>query len=251
MSEKGQKIFRPFLIEGDGEGKNIFRVVECDNKVSRENAENLLSQLPIRFQVRRDSSLSAESLNEPLEVRIPGGSIIYIHPPRHRILACTSFEAPSADNVIGKMHIDNVMDTTFPGNGQLRTCVHFNPKIFGIRNWADTGETELEVDIHVYPKDTVPEIRAPRFGKWDVRSLLEMIAGGENYLSMEQLKRWRELIMFAVKSMRSCYENPDTAEDYPIRVYYKPYWAEIEAVGEDDKKLVIALEQLRCAIQME
>jgi hypothetical protein len=50
--------------------------------------------------------------------------------------------------------------------------------------------------------------------------------------------------------MRSCYENPRVDEDYPIRVYYKRCWEDIEA-ADDNNKLVCVLEDLRSSIQWE
>lgn len=252
------KAFRPFLVESE-RYKNIFRVVELEGGATRKQIGKLLENLPISFRLGQNLSLNGESINEPLEV-YACGVIVYIYPPRHRVIACTTFDSWRSASTISKMHLDNVMDTAFPGHGQLRTCVHFDPKILGIKNWpnkstpgAKIAEIELEIDIHVFPKDKEkePKLKAPAFDKRDVRKLLELIAGGDRRLSAERLHQWRELIMYAVKIMRSCYENPDTPEDYPVRVYYKPCWAEIEAAGEDDKKLIEALENLRVSIQEE
>ena len=51
--------------------------------------------------------------------------------------------------------------------------------------------------------------------------------------------------------MRDSYENPNVAEDYPVRVYYQPCWREIEQAGSDPDKLAEALEYLRISIQHE
>lgn len=96
-----------------------------------------------------------------------------------------------------------------------------------------------------------PRIKLPRFGKHEVRKLLELIAGGEKRLTFEQLREWRELIMFAIKDMRSMYENEETAKDYPVRVYYKQDWEALENALGDDEKMIEALELLRTSIQWE
>lgn len=57
--------------------------------------------------------------------------------------------------------------------------------------------------------------------------------------------------MFAVKDMRSMYENGETAKDYPVRVYYKKDWEAIENAEGDAGKMIEALELLRISIQWE
>jgi len=150
------------------------------------------------------------------------------------------------------MHVDNVMDMTMPGSGQIRSCVHFDPRIIGIEGWPGTHSNELEVDVFVHPKDKMNEIKlqAPTFGKQEVRSLLELIAGREDRLNADQLSRWRELILYGVNCMKACYENPDVPEDYPVRVYYKKNWSRIEG-AKNDEELANALEELRGDIQWE
>lgn len=213
-----KEIFKPFLVESGNSRRNIFRVVSVTEGVYREQIEKLLENLPVVFQIRKDFSSSAESINEPLEVYVHG-SIISIYPPRRRMAVCTTFG-------LSKMQVDNVMDMVCPGRGQIRTCVYFNLKILGIESWSNTERISIKVDMYVYPKSKIEEpiIEPPTFGKWDVRNLLELIAGGDKDITVEQLHKWRKLIMYAVKSMRSLYENPDVAEDYPIRLYYKPCW---------------------------
>ncbi|MBI4181987.1 MAG: hypothetical protein HY520_03395 [Candidatus Aenigmarchaeota archaeon] len=246
MNTKTQNTFKPFLVEGGCGGENIFRVVETDEDIPREQVEKLLGRLPIGFQLREESATTAEKLNEPLEVYVHG-VIVSIYPPRHRILACTTFDSWRSADVVSRMRVDNVMDTVSPGHGQIRTCVHFDPKIFGIEDWPNTNTAELVVEIHVFPrrKESKPELEAPVV---DVSDLLELIAGGEKQITAEQLEQWRELIMYAVMSMRACYENPDIPKNDPVRVYYKPCWAKI-AKARGDEALISALEYLRVSIQ--
>jgi len=252
MKTAEHKAFKPFLVEGGGNGKNIFRIVEMTRGVTRKQIEKLFEKLPISFDLRKECLMGSESLNEPLEVFV-AGPIIYIYPPRHRVIVCTSFNSWRFTDVVTKMHVDNMMDMTTSGRGQIRSCVHFDPAILNIKDWPETAhDSEIEIDMFVHPKEkrSEPEFKAPSFSKWDVRRLLELIAGGEKRLTVKQLRKWRDLIMYAVRSMRSCYENPDVAEDYPVRVYYKPYWEEIEA-AKDDSQLVGALEGIRSAIKWE
>lgn len=246
-----QNTFKPFLVEGGRNSKNIFRVLEMTEGVTREQIERLLENLPIGFQLRKDDSDSFDTINEPLEVGVNGG-IVYIYPPRHRAIVCTTFDSWKSADVVSKIRVDNVMDTVSPGDGQLRTCVHFDPKIFGIEGWPGTEEKELELDIHVYPKTKTaePKLKALSFQKREVRKLLELIAGGERQLTVEQLGKWRELIMYAVMRMRANYENPDVPEDYSVRVYYKSHWQEI-AAARNDEELIRALDSLAGAIQWE
>jgi hypothetical protein len=242
--------FKPYLAEGF-KGKNIFRIAETDNNISREDIEKLFDKFPVLFHLRAASSINADNLNEPLEVYV-GGAVVSIYPPKNRIIVCTTFDSWGSAEIVSKMHFDNIMDTTFPGNGQLRTCVHFDPKLFGLKYTPCKIVAEMEIDIFVYPRGKVNEtkLKAPTFGKFEVRKLLELIAGGEKMLTIEQIGQWRSLITYAVRSMRSCYENQDTPEDYPIRVYYKPCWTEID-VAKDDQALANALEGLRGSIEWE
>lgn len=243
----GEKVFKPFLVEG----QNIFRVVESDENVARAQIERLLEKLPIYFHIQKDSlATSQENVNEPLEVRI-AGAIVSIYPPRYRIIACTTLNGES-NGIVNKMRVDNMMDTTCPGQGQLRSCIHFDPKIFVIESWGDTALNEIELDIYVYPKTKIeePKVEAPSFGKFEVRRMLELIAGGEQKLTVEQLSQWRKIVMYAVKSMRACYENPYVDKKYPVRVYYQSCWTKIEA-ADTDEKMIEALENLRITIECE
>ena len=81
-----------------------------------------------------------------------------------------------------------------------------------------------------------------------MKKLLELIAGGEKPLTVAQLREWRDLILFNVEYMRSCYEKQP--KDYPVREYYVPCWAEIEA-ADSDQKLIDALDGLRTSIQWQ
>lgn len=252
MKAAEQGVFKPFLVEGGRDGKNIFRIVEMTQGVTREQIEKLFEKLPIGFNLRKECLIGSEDLNEPLEVSVIG-PIIYIYPPRHRVVVCTTLDSWRSADVVSKMHVDNVMDMTTSGRGQIRSCVHFDPAILGIEDWPETTHaSEIEIDMFVYPREkgSEPDLKPPSFGKWDVRKLLELIAGGERRLTVERLRDWRGLIMYAVGSMRSCYENPDVPEDYEVRLYYAPYWKEIEA-ARDDSYLIEALEGLRGAIQCE
>lgn len=245
-----QNVFKSFLVEGGRDSKIVYRVIEASHDISRQKIEMLLENFPVWLDLRKEFS-ATDALREPIEVYV-SSSIISIYPPRHRVLAHVTFPSSKFVPVVKEMHIDNAPDMVFPGHGQIRTCVHFEPKLFGIDTWVD-GHSSMEIDIHVFPKDKTsePQLKAPTFGKRDVLKLLELIAGGDRQLTIEQLKQWRELITYAVKSMRSCYENPDIAEDYPVRVYYKPCWTKIEAAGQDDEKLLEALDNLRGKIQWE
>lgn len=94
-------------------------------------------------------------------------------------------------------------------------------------------------------------IKTPEFGKRDVLKLLTLIAGDkDNMVNMEQFIQWHNLIMFAIKSMRSTYVNRRVRKDYPIRVYYQTCWEKIEA-AKDDKELLNAIDSLRSSIEME
>lgn len=83
-----------------------------------------------------------------------------------------------------------------------------------------------------------------------MRELLELIAGGERALSIDQLEKWRELIIYAVNSMRLEYENHRVSKDYDVRIYYRPCWKRIEE-AKDDVAMVEALESLRVWIELE
>jgi hypothetical protein len=249
-----QDTFRSFLVDGGRDRKNIFRVIALTGGVTRKQIEKLLENLPIGFRLGKDILPRAfEDLNEPLEVRVDG-AVISIYPPRHRVIANTAFDSYRRREVTSLMNMDNVMDTFDPGHGQIRTCVHFDPAILGITDWANLSIGQVEVDFHVYPesKTREPNLKAPTFSKGDTLSLLDLIAGGrEERLTVAQLQQWRELIMYAVMSLYHHYENPNVAEDDPTRVYYRPCWAEIEAAGKDDEKLITALEKLMGMIEMQ
>ncbi|HAB53094.1 MAG TPA: hypothetical protein DCE80_13160 [Ignavibacteriales bacterium] len=95
-------------------------------------------------------------------------------------------------------------------------------------------------------------VKPPTFCKSDVKKLLELIAGGEKQLTVMQLQQWRGLIMYAIASMRSGYENSHVRKDYSIRVYYQKYWDNIKLAKKNgDREMVNAIEDLRGAIQWE
>lgn len=249
MGRKGIKEgFKPFVVASEEE-ETIFRVVEMDEEISREAITKILEKLPIRFSIcKTGEAENFDSINEPLEVSA-SAEVIYIYPPKHRMISCTHTWSTSDDDLIRKMNFDNVMDMENPGHGQLRTCIHFDPKIF-LTEWRSKKPVdEIEVDIHVYPEGKTKELRIepPRL---DVGELLSLIAGGEEKtLKAEQVESWEDLIMYAVVRMKYAYENPDVSEDDDRRLYYKPCWERIEAAGEDIDKLVDALEHLRSSIK--
>ena len=252
MNTKTQNTFMSFIVGGSSDNATVFRVVDIVKEivgetVSIEAVEQLLTQLPIQFSLRKDASIYSEALNEPLEVYI-AGTIISIYPPPNRIITCTIVKSVKNDERVKYLGLDNVMDLTFPGDPQVRTCLHFSPTLFGINNWcADKGIGEVEVDIHVYPrgKDNEIKIKEPHI---DLRKLLDLIAGGEQPLSKLQYREWHDLIKYAIAKMKACYENDQVEADYPVRVYYKPYWDELaEAITELD--YMVALERLRDAIR--
>jgi hypothetical protein len=244
--------FKPFLVEGGRDGKNIFRVIEIEaNGVRREHVEKLLEKLPIGFYICTKSSWSCDHINEPLEVYVHG-LIVSIYPPKHRIVNCANLDSWGSAEVVGKMHVDNLADLGVPRKGQVRSCIHFSPTVLGIEDWPIESSGEIEVDIFAYPITKTEEvvIKPLSFSKFEVRKLLNLIAGQGKSLTVNQLNDWRELIMFAVASMRSGYENPETPKDAPERVYYKEEWVAI-SVAKDEGELVKALEGLRSAIEYD
>ena len=242
--------FKPFLVEGGSGGDDVFRVINIAGDVSREQVEALLEKLPISFTLRKKPS-PGESLNEPIEVDVCDG-IVYIYPPRHRMLTCSTLDSWESREEVGRMHVDNVMDMDSPGKGQIRTCIHFDPKILGIEGWPGTEEIELEVDIFVYPrtKEDEPKLNPPIFGKYDLRDLLTLIAGPGKQLKAESVGKWRGLIMYAVRCVRANYENPDVPEGDSTRAYYARCWRQIDT-AKSDEELVIALSDLSSSIQWQ
>ncbi len=94
--------------------------------------------------------------------------------------------------------------------------------------------------------------KALSFSKFEVKALLELIAGGGKQLTVEQFQHWRELILYAIESMRLHYEeNPHVDKDYSVSVYYRPCWEKIKTAEKDDKKLIEEIEFLRSSIQWE
>ncbi len=250
MDTAVQSASKPFLVEGGPGGMQIFRVVEVEENIPHGLIERLLERLPILFHLCEDVEGGHGVLHGPVDVHVQR-NLLRIYPSRHRIIACTSF--CGLDPNRSTMRVDNVMDTLFPGRGQLRTCVHFNPGALGVTGWPIAGTEELELDIHMYPEGTEREqkLKVPSFNNHEVKELLDLIAGGGQTITVEQVQKWRRIILFAVASMRSGYENPDVPEDYPVRVYYKPVWEAIDAAKGSDGELVKALEQLRSSIQWQ
>lgn len=247
-----KKVFKPYLVEGGYKGQNIFRIMEEAEGISRESITNLLEQLPVSFDLKMrheiDKGNIGEKINEPLEVYL-SPQIIYIYPGRERILSSISMESPSSNQVIKEIFVDNLVDIICPGRGQLRSCIHFDPKILGVENWP---VEDIEVDMYIYPKDETERIQIKPFifGKREVLTLLDKIAGGEKRLVEQDLKDIKSFVMYAVTTMRSRYENPDVAEDYGVRLYYKEDWVKIFA-AKNDTELVKALNELRTSIRFE
>ncbi len=250
MSATTNEAFKPFLVQGGRDQRTIFKVLNLYEGISREMAEQLLERLPIGFQVRKDSRIHSEDLQEPLEVRFTQ-SIVEIYPMHNRIIACTSLDSWKSESIVRQMHVDNLMDTTCPGRGQVRSCIHFSPDILGVLGWP--GDREIEIDIFVFPrtKPDEPQIKAPVFGKHELRDLLKLIMGSEDRLTAEKIRQWHVIIFYAVATMRACYENPNVPEDDPVRAYYKPHWDELDEAQGDSRKMVVALESLCTSIQME
>jgi len=249
-TEPEKKPFKPYIVEGSIDGENLFRIVEVDEGPTRADIEQLLECLPVGFNLRSNAE-EVIDVREALNVHV-SAQLIHIYPPRGRVIMCTRLDAWKMEHIVGKIHVDNLVDLTCPGSGQIRSCIHFDPKILGVHNWPLHDFAELEISMYAYPREKTqePKITIPRFGKFEVRNLLELIAG-ESLLTKEQLQQWRDLIMCAVQSMRACYERPDVDPQYPVRVYYQPCWKKIDEAGKDDAKMIEALEHLLSLIQME
>jgi len=246
-TNKEQKPFTPFLVEGGYKRENIFRVMEITGKASREQISGVLANLPIAFQLRsQEHTIHGEQLNEPLEFYINGG-IAEIYPPRHRVF--TSVMLASWD--FPQVHAHDLMCITRPGNGQIRSCFHFFPKDLGVENWEETAEVELEVGINSWPRTKTEELQMPEltFGKSQVQSLVKLISGGGD-LTAEQFGKWRELIRYATQSMRSHYEHPEVDENYGVRKYYAPYWVRLDR-AENDQETAKILNELCSSIAWE
>lgn len=240
---------RQVLVQGGHSQRALFRVVELNGGITREQIETLLENLPMRFTLRRrDADIS---LNEPVEVYVHS-NIVNIYPPKSRYFSGVSFQSWEFFNITSQMRVDNMMDDN-PGHGQLRSCVHFNPAILGISDWPDLGSSdrEIEIDIFKYPKSRIAPREIQRIGKSEVLRLLDQLAGGKRSLSLEQFKKFKDIILLAIEGMRLCYENEETAEDYPVRVYYSRQWQSISDAKKDDKKLLEAVEDLRDVIRWE
>lgn len=250
-SNAAPQVFKPFLVESDPRFRNIFRVNSLSENVTREQVEKLLENLPIRLYLKTDFSLATEGLLEPLEVEIKG-KVVSIYPPEDRVFACVTLDSWENHEIVSKMHIDNMPDMLNPGNGQIRSCIHFDPAIFGIEGWDGAYRSKIEVDIFVFPKNKESEKKPepPTLDKFQLSDLLELIAGGKHQLELGQLRKWRELIMYCVDSMRLIYGNCDIVSPSAFSCY-QPCWQEIDAAAQDDTKLIAALETLRQAIEWE
>ncbi|MCI0566267.1 hypothetical protein L0Y46_03660 [bacterium] len=250
-----ENAFAPFWVVGGRDGKNIFRVTELPDDIKREQIERILRALPISFELRRNLENNSEILREPLEV-LMRASVLYVYPPNGRVIACTTFDSWGSEHVVRQMHVDNVMDMTFPGYGQIRTCVHFDPSILGIRDWPERVQSvELELDIHVFPRvvTEAPKIEPLVFDKFKLRDLLDTIMGADKPFTAMALSQWREIVMYAVATMRAMYESPHVSEDYPLSAYYADCWQRIDfaSASRDDEELASAIEYLRDSIKVE
>lgn len=244
--------FKPFIVEGGQGGKHMFRVVSMEDGITRQQTEQLLEKLPVGFLLQKKAGCNQERINEPLEVYV-GKGITRIYPPRHRTLVTVNVDSWTSGDVVRMMHIDNLFDRVYPG-GQIRACIHFNPKVLGIEQWPDDPNSEIEIDIFAEPKSREGEIHPtpPDFDKWKVRNLIRMIAGGDyDKLTVEQYKEWDELIHYAVQRMRAIYESPDRALDDPLRKYYNHSWRQIDDARGSSNKMVRALISLASAISSE
>ncbi len=244
--------FKPFLVEStlSMHHTNIFRVVEVSEEVGRERVERLLELLPLRFEVRkRRSSMDSDRLHEPVEVYVEG-TIVSIYPSVGRIISNTSMASWQHRGVTSQIQVDNIMDTTSPGKGQLRSCIHFNPKIFGVEGWP-SNDSEIEVDLHTFPKSVVDELEIPElsFSKGQVRDLLRLISRGEK-LTAEHVNKWGDLIYFAVATLRAYYENPGAPVSDNVRQYYASCWRQIDA-ARTSQLYAAALEDLIWSITQE
>src|SRR3989339_1483605 len=82
----------------------------------------------------------------------------------------------------------------------------------------------------------------PYTGSSEVGEFLSFIAGGDDKeLTVEQLKRWYDLIAHTVMSF---YSVQKTSTSVARIAYYRSIWADMEA-AENLEQLVRALEHLR------
>lgn len=84
--------------------------------------------------------------------------------------------------------------------------------------------------------------------KFDVRSLLNEITGGQSRLTLEQLQLNRDRINQAVSGMRRYYKS--RTRDDQARRYYQSCWREFDQATTDEE-LVGAVEFLRSSIYWE
>ncbi len=251
--------FKPFVVSGGRWGKNLFRVVQINGQAetqpTRADLEKFFGNLPMVFSVGIPGTDGwCVEVNESLDVYV-SGLIIEMYPPKGRVSYRTNFDARAASDVVRQMKVDNVGDMQHL-NGQVCSRVHVDPAVLGAVEWSTRiNHKKVEIDYFVYPrtKREEPQVEPYRFGKFGVCNLLDIITGDDGHLKVQCLEECRDLILYAVATMRASYENPDTPKDYPIRVYYSGAWADIEkaAKANDPKKLVRALEALRSLIQWE
>ncbi|MDO8600948.1 MAG: hypothetical protein Q7R73_05115 [bacterium] len=246
--------FKPFLVESDYEHKNHFRIVELDTEITKAQAAKFLEKLPICFDVALSHNdpkeLSATSVDEPLEVHV-SSQIVSIYPPKERFLSSAAFRS-GCTALTRRMDVDNLFYSANPGDTQIRSCVHFNPSVLGVRGWpASAGEKEREVEVDIYRYPYGKSNYTPRpFPRIDIEDLLELIAGGENAsLSVERLEKWKDLVKYAVTKMRECYTKEKNPEKGSVEEYYQECWQKIDAAKDDEKKMVAALEFLRESIK--
>jgi len=95
------------------------------------------------------------------------------------------------------------------------------------------------------------DFKLPHFAKFQVRALLDLIAGGDkNQLTVKQFQTWHDLIMYAVRDMRSHYKDRASHPNSVSWAYYAPCWKQIER-AKSDEEMVAALKSLRDSINME
>ena len=73
-----------------------------------------------------------------------------------------------------------------------------------------------------------------RFGKYELRSLVELIAGGENKkIPIDKIGKWKMLLMYAIRNIRENYERLGKNDD--LYNYYLPCWVKFDnAKNEKD-----------------
>ena len=99
-------------------------------------------------------------------------------------------------------------------------------------------------------KNTKENVRKAIAGKHDIVNLLNLIAGKNKKLTVYKVKKYCDVIMLAVKSMRSGYRARGSTGKSYIE-YYNPAWQEIEAGFQEEKwtKFLSGLVNLKICIE--